>query len=256
MRRRLCLLALLVLLLMAAAASAQAGDATIYIRRVLVADPGDIRLGDLVQASGDAAVPANEALALVVASVSGHLLYVPSRCYRDLLDEAFGRDSICVGSRTLVIPRGAVPDANVALVDKLIDFLADSGILGADMADIDLRSIQLTGSVPRTPTPSFQMVRSSKTSAEVSFAVPADGGQTTGRIVLGLKADARMTAPDIRPNDPVRVIFRKGPITIEMAGKAQGAAAVGDQVSVLVADSQKTFSGRLLVGKAVDVELP
>ncbi|HVP18377.1 MAG TPA: flagella basal body P-ring formation protein FlgA [Spirochaetia bacterium] len=256
MTRGLRLSALLGLLFLAAAAWSGARGATLYIQRVLVADPGDIRLGDLVQAAGDPPASARESLALAVASISSHLLYVPCRLYRDQLEEAFGRDSIFVGSRSLVIPRGAVADGNIPLLDKLVDFLSDSGALGNDIADIDIRSIRVTGTLPQNPAPSFQMVRSSKTSVEVSFTLPGDGGQASGRIVLGLKGDARAAAADIGANDPVTVIFRKGPITIEMQGKAQGAAAIGDTVSVLVADSKRTFSGRLLVGKAVDVELP
>jgi flagella basal body P-ring formation protein FlgA len=52
------------------------------------------------------------------------------------------------------------------------------------------------------------------------------------------------------------VVFRKGPITVEMPGKALATAAVGDAVSVVVADIQKTFTGRVLEGKAVQVDLP
>jgi len=71
-----------------------------------------------------------------------------------------------------------------------------------------------------------------------------------------MKGDQHAAAPDLRPSDPVRVVFHKGPITIEMQGKAQGQAAVGDMVNVMVTDSQKSFTGRLRAGKAVDVELP
>ena len=52
------------------------------------------------------------------------------------------------------------------------------------------------------------------------------------------------------------MVFRKGPITVEMPGKALASAAVGESVSVYIADSQKTFTGRVTDGKAVQVDLP
>ena len=54
----------------------------------------------------------------------------------------------------------------------------------------------------------------------------------------------------------MQVIFHKGPITIEMPGKAIGNGAVGGKVGVYVADSQRSFIGRVVDGKAVEVELP
>ncbi len=243
-------------LLSLAAASLEGKDVTIYIQRVLIADPGEIRLGDLVQTAGEAPAAAWETLAVAVATLAGHLLYIPSRSYMDRIEDAFGREAIFVGSRSLVIPRGAVPDSQVSLLDRLVDFLTDAGMLGGDVADIDVRSVQLAGTLPRDASPAFRMVRSSKTSVEVSFTVPAEGEQTSGRILVGLREDPRAAASDIAASDPVLVVFHKGPITIEMQGKAQGPAAVGDTVSVMVMDSHRTFSGRLLSGKAVDVELP
>jgi hypothetical protein len=43
---------------------------------------------------------------------------------------------------------------------------------------------------------------------------------------------------------------------IEMPGKALGPASTGDSLSVSIADSQKSFTGTLTSGKAVNVELP
>jgi len=54
----------------------------------------------------------------------------------------------------------------------------------------------------------------------------------------------------------LNVIFRKGPVTIEMPGKALASARIGERVSVFIAESQRNFAGRLLEGKAVDIELP
>ena len=75
-----------------------------------------------------------------------------------------------------------------------------------------------------------------------------------GRLTLVAPLGAATAA--VRSGTPVNVIFKKGLITIEMPGKTLGSASVGDPVSVLVAESQKTFSGQLLDGKAVEVDLP
>jgi len=256
MRRAPRLLALLGLLFLALVHSVDARGVTVYIQRIVVAQPGDIRLGDLVQPSGDTPLAARETLAQDIATVSNHLLYVPSRSYIDRVEDAFGRDSIFVGSRSLVIPQGALPDNEIQLLDRLMDFLSDAGVLGSDVTDIEVRSIQLVGTLPETLAPSFQLVRSSQGSVEAAFTAPGAGGQSSGRIILALKSDQRTAVVDIRVSDPVRVIFHKGPITIEMQGKALAAAAIGETVNVVVTDSQKSFAGRLLAGKAVDVELP
>ncbi len=257
MRRALRLSAFFAFLFMMGAAAAFARGVTAYVQRVVITDPGDIRLGDLVQTFGDTPAPARETLALAVATLSDHLLYIPSRLYRDQAETAFGRDSIFVGSRSLVIPRGAVPDNEVPLLDRFVDFLGEAGVLGSDLADLAVRSIQLNGTVSPDAAPTFKLVRSSGGSIEASFTASAgNGAPASGRIILALKGDQHAAAPDIRPSDPVRVVFHKGPITIEMQGKAQGQAAVGDMVNVMVSDSQKSFTGRLLAGKAVDVELP
>jgi Chaperone for flagella basal body P-ring formation len=255
MRRALPVFALLVPLL-AAVSSVEARGVTVYIQRVLVADPGDIRLGDLVHASGDAPLASGETLAQNLATISKAILYIPSRFYMDRLEDAFGIDSIFVGSRSLVIPRGVVPDNQVAILDKFVDFLGESGVLGNDLLDIDLRSIQSSAALPPDAVPSFQLVRSSPGSVEATFSAPGEAGPVSGRIILAMKPDPRSTVADIKASDPVRVIFHKGPITIEMPGKALGKAAIGQPVSVLVTESRRSFTGTLLAGKAVDVELP
>jgi len=256
MRRAPQLLALLGLLLLTLAHTVEARGVTVYIQHVVIAQPGDLRLGDLMQSSGDTPLSAREVLAQDIATVSSHLLYIPSHSYMDRVGDAFGRDSIFVGSRSLVIPSAAVPDNEIPLLDRLVDFLGDAGVLGGDVTDIDVRSIQPGGTLSQTIVPSFQLVRTTQGSVEVSFTSSSDAGQTTGRIVLALKADGRASAADVHAHDPVRVIFHKGPITIEMQGRALAPAAIGDTVNVLVTDSQKSFAGRLVTGKAVDVELP
>jgi hypothetical protein len=243
-------------LLMVMIPGASARGVTVYIQRVVVADPGDIRLGDLMHFSGDAPLAAGETLAQDIASVSNRILYVPSQSYLQRVGDAFGRDSIFVGSRSLVIPRGLLPDNEIPLLDRLVDFLTNAGVLGGEVADIEVRTIQVTGTLAPDIAPAFQLVRSSLGSVEASFSAASDAGQASGRVILALKGDAQSISAQVRSNDAVRVIFHKGPITIEMPGRTLASAAVGQSVNVLVTDSQKSFAGRLLEGKAVDVELP
>ena len=247
--------ALLFVLLLAAEAAAARG-VTVYIQRVLVIDPGHIRLGDLVRPSGAVPVSAGETLAQDLATISNVIVSIPSRFYMDRVENAFGQDSIFVGSRSLVVPRGELPDDQVALLGSFVDFLDDSGILGNEVLDIDVRSIQVNGTLPANAAPSFRLLRSSSGSVEATFTADGGAGPAGGRIILALKTDPLSTGADVRANDPVQVAFHKGLITIEMPGKALGQAAVGQPVNVLVTDNQRSFTGKLLSGKAVDVELP
>ena len=84
--------------------------------------------------------------------------------------------------------------------------------------------------------------------------VGAAGSSVTGKISLA--AAATDPGSDVKPGTVVKVIFHKGPITIEMPGKAMGSASTGESVSVYVADSQKSFMGTVVDGKAVKVDLP
>ena len=255
MRRAPFAFALLLLILLAAGEAAARG-VTVYIQRVLVTDPGHIRLGDLVHPSGAVPASAGEALAQDLATISKAILSIPSRFYMDRVEDVFGRDSIFVGSRSLVIPCGAVPEDQVPLLGRFVDFLDDSGVLGNDLLDIEVRSLQVSGTLPASAAPVFRLVRSSSGSVEAEFTAGGDTGPASGRIVLAMKRDPLSTSADVRASDPVRVVFHKGPITIEMPGKALGQAMVGQPVNVLVTDNQRSFTGKLLTGKAVDVELP
>ena len=255
MTRARCRLGLLLLLLLLGAAAAEARGVTLYVERVVVADRGPLRLGDLVRASGDVPLQSGETLAAQVATLSDHLLYIPSRAYSDSLEGGFGADSIIVGSRSLVVPRGSVPDGELPVMDRLVDFLADKGVLGEDRADIDVRLNDVHGVLPSDPSPVFRLVRSANGSVEVSFSIGSAGGAAGGRLILALSGGGS-GAVEIRASDPVRVVFHRGPITIEMQGKALTSAALGDSLSVQVSDSQKSFIGRAAAGKAVDVDLP
>lgn len=230
-----------------------ASGVTLYVQRVLVADPGDIRLGDVVQASGDLSPEAREALARSIATLADRVLYIPTGWYRAQLDAVFGAAAILVGTRTIVIPRGSSLDGQAYLADRLADWIQSQGPEGK--MDLSIGSITARGAPPVDGTPVIQAARSTQTGTDVTFSLSGTaGGSVTGRLTLVTPSGAPVAA--VKSGTPVNVIFKKGLITIEMPGKTLGSASVGDPVSVLVAESQKTFSGQLLDGKAVEVDLP
>ncbi len=248
-------LALVLLVLLLAAALGDASSVTLYIKRLVIAERGPVSLADLVRTSGSLPVQAGETLATSVATVSDRLLYLPSRSYADSLESGFGPDSIIVGSRSLIVPRGAVADSELPLLDRLVDFLSDQGILGSTKTELELRMNQVRGDMPQDTAPTFQLVRSSNGSVEVSFTSGPADRSASGRFIVSLSTPAAGPV-DVKSGDPVHVVFHKGPITIEMEGAALSAAAIGDPLKVQVTDSKKSFSGRLSQDKAVDVELP
>lgn len=245
----------LVFLLVFAASAADARSLTLYVQKVVVADQGPVKVGDLVQPVGDSPPAAGETLALSVATVADRLLYVPSRTYSDSLEAGFGQDAIIVGSRSLVVPRGAFPPEELPVLDRLLDFLVDQGILGSDRADIEVRLNLVQGTVSPDSIPVFRLIRSSRGNVEVSFAAGTGAEAVSGKMIL-VVSGAGTGAPDVKASDPVHVLFHKGSITIEMDGRALSAAAVGDSLKVQVPESQKSFVGRLSAGKAVSVDLP
>ena len=126
----------------------EASGVTLYVQRVVVEDPGDIRLGDLVQASGDVSPEAREALARSVATLSDRVLYIPIGWYRAQLDAAFGAGAILVGTRTMVIPRGSSLEGQTWLADRLADWIQSQG-QGADVkTEISLGSVTARGTPP------------------------------------------------------------------------------------------------------------
>jgi len=240
----------------AAAGPAGAGGVTLYVNRVVVASAGDVRLGDLLMLSGDIPAAARETLARSVAVLSEKPVYLPLAAYMPLLEEAFGRDAIIVGSRSIVIPRGTAAESQAYLMDRMVDWLVSQGMLGGGRVEISLTQNAVKGVPPQGGTPAFQLVRTVKGIAEVSFSLAGADGSVAGRVVFASAAGAAEAAPGLKPGTPVQIVFHKDLITIEMQGKALGAAAVGDTVSVLVADGNKSFTGRVREGKVVEVDLP
>jgi hypothetical protein len=250
--------ALLIVLAAAAAfaAPALADGPVLYVNRVVVAGPGDVRLGDLVSAGGALDAAARETLSRSVATVADKLLSVPLSQYLPLLEEGFGRDAIIVGARSIVAPRGSALEQQAFLLDRLADWLIGQGLLGEARQEIAVTQANASGSAPRSGTPSFQVLKTVKGVSEVSFSLSSAEGSVSGRAVIASPAQGPEARPGIRSGVPVQVVFHKNLITIEMQGKAQGAAGIGEAVAVFVADSQKSFTGKLREGRVVDVELP
>jgi hypothetical protein len=255
MTRALGRLAPLFLSFLLIAAAVDARETTVYVQRVVFADAGDVSLGDLVQAKGDIGPQGHEALAQSVAVLADAIFYVPAALYVDRLEAAFGDDAIVVGSRSLVIPRGAVPDGEAFLLDRLADYLCSQGVLGDQKAELRFTQNLVTGTPPQQGNPVFSMRKSMTGAVEVSFSLSGDpGNSVTGRVVTSDGGVA--SSQGVKAGTAVQVVFHKGLITIEMPGKTLGPAGVGDKVSVYVPDSTRSFSGRVLDGKAVSVELP
>jgi len=241
-------------LLTAGAAGAQ--GTTLYVNRIVTADSGDIALGDLVQAAGDVPAAARETLARSIAVVGDKVLLIPASLYREQLESAFGRDSIIVGSRTIVVPRGTLPEEGTYLLTRLADYLSAQGLTGAYTA-LSFTHYQLKGSFPTDGNPLFQAAKAPNGSVEVSYYLTGSGGgSVSGRVSFSSPAGDSGPTDGVRTGAPVKVIFHKGPITIELPGKASASAAVGGRVGVYVADSQRSFVGRVVDAKAVEVELP
>jgi hypothetical protein len=233
-----------------------AGGATLYVNRTVVAAPGDIGLGMLVRAAGPLTPAAQEGLARSVTVLGDAVQYLPVSLYMPQLETAFGTDAIIVGSRTILIPRGTSAEGESYLLDRLGDFLAAQGLVDDGKVDLAFTQISLKGSPPQDGIPSCQVTRTSR-AIEVSFLLTGSGGNSvSGRVTLPPASAGQDFQRGVKSSAPVRVVFRKGPITVEMPGKALGSAAVGESVSVFIADSQKTFTGRVTDGKAVQVDLP
>lgn len=249
--------ALLTLALVGVIAAPAACGAALYVNRTAVVEPGEVRLRDLVRATGEVSAAAGETLETVVATVSGALLVVPSRLYSGLLERAFGPDSILVGSRTLVVPRGLLADDGVRLFGDLVDFFWQQGVLGEGRAELEVAQT-LDGNLTSGAAPFFKLTRSAAISGarEITCSVSLSASEPpVGSVRVRVRA-AVATAPGVRASDRVQVLFRKGPITVEMEGKALASAGFGQSVAVRVPEIIRSFSGRVIGNKAVEVEIP
>ncbi|HET6486944.1 MAG TPA: flagella basal body P-ring formation protein FlgA [Spirochaetia bacterium] len=244
-------------------ASPAGGPLTLYVTRVVRLAPGDVSLGRLLVVSGNLSAQASQTLDLVVARLGAQPMVVPARSYQSLVESGMGPDAIVVGTRTVLVPTGSVPQGEDYLLDRLADYLAGQGMLPDTPTELTVEQNQLRGLAPQSGSPVFQL-QTSRGVTEVSFDLQGPGfASVTGRIRLG--GSAAGGSPDasyagasdgVRAGDPVAVLFRKNLITIEMPGRAQGTARIGDSVTVYVPESMRAFSGEVTGGKAVTVDLP
>jgi hypothetical protein len=229
---------------------------TLYINRVVLAAPGNVSLDALVRTSAVLSPQAREALSQSATVLGDTVQYLPVSQYAPQLEAAFGTDAIIVGSWSLVVPRGTSAEAEPYLLDRLADYLIAQNLVGDSRADLSFTLGSLSGPPPRDGSPVFQVMKTSH-GTEVSFQLAGSAGSAvSGRVTLPAAPASPDSAPAVKPNAPVRVVFHKGPITVEMPGRALAGAAVGQTVAVYISDSQKTFTGRVLDGKAVQVDLP
>ncbi len=155
----------------------------------------------------------------------------------------------------MIVARGTSAEGQAYLLDRLADYLISQNLVADARVDMSFTLSSLTGGAPKDGFPVFQVMRSAR-GVEVTFTLNGtDGSAVAGRVTLP-PPSAVDTASGVKSNSAVRVVFRKGPITVEMPGKALSSAAVGDSVTVYIPESQKTFSGRLLPERAVQVDLP
>jgi hypothetical protein len=252
---------LLPFLLLGAALGAQgtprgSAGATLYVNRVVVAEKGDVGLGMLVRTAGAAAPGAQEGLVRSVTVLGDAVQYLPVGLYMPQLETAFGADAIIVGSRTILIPKGTAAEGESYLLDRLGDFLAAQGLVNDGKSEFAFSQTSLKGAPPQDGIPTCQVVKTQR-GVEVSFQLTASNGDAvSGRVMLPSLQGGTDNQRGVKSSAPVRVVFRKGPITVEMPGRALASASLGESVGVYISDSQKTFSGRVIDGKAVQVDLP
>lgn len=251
--RRVLLLAVVLL-----AVASAAGAATLYLRRVVSADPPGVTFADLVQVAGDLPASARELLARSAAVPEGRMLLVPAAFFRQLLAGSLGDGAALVGSRSLVVPRALAVDDAAALLDRIVDWLDAQGGFGRGAVELQILQAPDTGALPPAAA-AFTLVRAERTagllSGVVEVAYPVDGGRTA-RVALRVRQAIPSADDGVKSGETVRVVFRRGAVTIEMEGRALSSAALGRDVSVWVAESRRSFAGTAADRKVVDVVLP
>ena len=248
------MLAIVALVAVAAASSA----ATLYLRRVVSADPAGLTVGDLVQVAGDIPNAARDLLSRSAAAPAGRMLLVPAAFFRDLLAGPLGDGATIVGSRSLVVPPSLVPEDAVDLIDRLVEWLDGQGGFGRGAVELELLQPPERGSLPAA-SPGFTLVRAERASGLMSGVVEVSfqgAGNRTSRVVLRARQAIPSASDGVRSGETVQVLFRRGSVTIEMEGRVLSSAAPGQAVTVWVAESRRSFAGTVAGRKVVDVVLP
>ena len=229
---------------------------TLYVNRTVAAPRGDVSLGALVRSSGTLSPAEQEALSRSVTVLGDGIQLVPASQYQGWIETAFGPDAIIVGSRTVLIPKGSSGEGAAYLLDRLADYLIAQKLVSDGRVEMTFTQVSLKGAVPQDGTPSYQVVKSAR-GVDVSFLLTGSSGDSvSGRVTLPAVDAVARAQSDVKSSSPVRVVFRRGPVTVEVPGRTLGAASIGENVKVSIAENQKTFTGRLIEGKAVQVDLP
>lgn len=238
-------------------AGAGSPGATLYIKRVVLAPPGSVTLEALVRTSAPVTPVAREQLSQSVTILADTVQYLPVSAYASRLEAAFGSDAIIVGSWSLVVPRGTSAETQPYLLDRLVDYLIAQGLVGDQQAQLAFTLGASSGTPPQDGIPRFQVVKGTR-GTEITFQLTGSaGGSVAGRVTLPSAAPTLdAAAGTVKASSIVNVVFHKGPITVEMPGRLVSGGAVGQVATVYVPDSQKTFTGRVLDGKVVQVDLP
>ncbi len=240
------------------AAAAASGAATLYLRRVVSADPAGLTVGDLLQIAGDIPKAAQDLLSRSAAAPVGRMLLVPAPFFRDLLAGSLGDGATFVGSRSLVVPPALVTEDAVGLLDRLVEWLDSQGGFGRGAVELEILQAPERGALPAA-SPGFTLVRAERTAGLLSGVVEATfqgADNRVSRVVLRARQAIPSAADGVRSGETVQVFFRRGAVTIEMEGRALSAAAPGQGITVWVAESRRSFAGTAAGRKVVDVELP
>lgn len=252
--RRVLLLAVVALL----AAAAAAGAATLYLRRLVSSDPATLTVGDLLQVAGDIPAAARDLLARPLAAPSGRLLLVPGAFFRDLLAGPLGGGAAIVGGRSLVVPPTLAAEGEIRVLDRLVEWLDGRGMFGRGAVELEL--IQPPErNAPQPASPGFRLVRAELNagllSGVVEVAYDVEGGRTA-RVVLRARQSIPSAAEGVASGETVQVFFHRGAVTIQMEGRALSSGAPGQEVTVYLAESRRSFTGTAAGRKVVDVHLP
>jgi hypothetical protein len=252
--RRVPLLAAVILL----AAATASGAATLYLRRVVSADPAGLTVGDLVQIAGEIPKAAQDLLSRSTAAPAGRMLLVPATFFRDLLTGSLGEGATFVGNRSLVVPPALVAGDAVDLLDRLVEWLDSQGGFGRGAIELELLQAPERSALPAV-SPGFSLVRAERSAGLLSGVVEVSflgAGNRTSRVVLRARQAIPSASDGVHSGETVQIFFRRGTVTIEMEGRALSSAAPGQGVTVWVAESRRSFAGTAAGRKVVDVELP
>jgi len=251
--RRVALLAAAALL-----AATACGATTLYLRRVVRADPAALTVGDLLQVAGEVPAATRELLSRSAAAPAGRMLLVPVAFFRDLLAPSLGASAAIVGSRSLIVPPELVADDAVGVIDRVVEWLDGQGGFGRGAVELEL--LQAPERNQHLESPSvFTLVRAERAGGLFSGIVEvalSGAGTRASRVLLRARQAIPSVAEGVKAGETVDVFFHRGAVTIAMEGRALSSAAPGLNISVYVTESRRTFSGVVAGRKVVDVELP